>query len=291
MMSKKNEQVQNRQGTPAQPHTEDQVDMTSLRNVVPILIGGLLDEECKAKAMGIGDAKPPMPKDPFLALAMLRLSETCRTYRSSSGALKEALHRWCWSFCGPFVQRRWCWDRLSDNVSSGGGPANIVNPVYDLLMRGREPVHIVNPRYEPIDFCNKFRGRVWCSTVKELMKDYVVEMVCKYRLPEIWCRYIDDDDENDDEDDDDEESEERSEARAYFQNRVYEVDNVMRVDIEDLPTNIISAEDEIHAAMKKGTRIGPVIFVYLPSTLSHPKDPAHGDLSEHAQVGLSAAID
>jgi hypothetical protein len=58
----------------------------------------------------------------------------------------------------------------------------------------------------------------------------------------------------------------------------------MRVDVSGLKSPV-TMHDEIYAAVVAGIRVG-VMYVYIPSSLSHPSDKAHEKLQEHEQVDL-----
>jgi hypothetical protein len=106
----------------------------SLDDVIPILLNKLILCE----------------EDKVLPIGLLRLSETCKRYRKSN--FKESLLRWSSAFPPPPRKREFDWYSHEAQVSGG--------------------VHFLNPRYEPIDFGNEAHGKVWCSTVQDMIWDY-----------------------------------------------------------------------------------------------------------------------
>lgn len=123
--------------------------------------------------------------------------------------------------------------------------------------------HVLKPRYVDIDFSRMIGGKVWCSTAIALMDAYVdVNGFGDGR-------------------------EGVSTLSSYYE-KVYETRRLMRVDVSGLE-NPVTMYDEIYAAVVAGIRVG-VMYVYIPSSLSHPSDKSHEKLQEHNQVVLGLVL-
>ena len=153
--------------------------------------------------------------------------------------------------------RKFLWGRVEIWAYAFKPPKLTRNCIFYTNGIEKEPARVLRPRYVDIDFSRMIGGKVWCSTAIALMDAYVdVNGFGDGRNG-------------------------ASTLASYYE-KVYETRRLMRVDVSEFE-NPVTMHDEIYAAVIAGIRIG-VMYVYIPSSLSHPSDKAHEKLQEHYQV-------